>query len=229
MEASDNPVGESDSRLQDHVDWGYLLREYYELYRFLPAGGSSKIRSHQRAVREAINKVQRSNPPMFFARPETKPVVAHLARALDEGLGERYSAFIRAIRTVSGGLSWQYGYDRMPRGLAEKYAYAEIAGPMGPVVTDRIILGLVLFAPGTTYPAHSHAGISESYVCLSGSVSENDHGVFAPGSLIFNPPDHSHRITVSALEPALLVYSWQGPRENLAGQKMKFSRARPNG
>ena len=48
-------------RLKDCPEWYYLLRDYYELYRRLSAGGSAKIRSHQRMVREQINKVINAN------------------------------------------------------------------------------------------------------------------------------------------------------------------------
>jgi dimethylpropiothetin dethiomethylase len=132
---------------------------------------------------------------------------------------------MRALDAVSGALDWQYGYEKVPKGLHGKFAYAEIAGPNGPVETPEVILGLVLFAPGCTYPAHAHDGITESYICLSGAVSENHQGVWAPGSLILNPPHAMHRITVSDREPSLLAYAWMGPREKLAGQKLVFSRA----
>jgi hypothetical protein len=36
----------TEARLSDNPDWGYLLREFYELYRFLPSGGSVPIRAH---------------------------------------------------------------------------------------------------------------------------------------------------------------------------------------
>ena len=55
-------------------------------------------------------------------------------------------------------------------------------------------------------------------------MSENHHGVYAPGSLIFNPPGHLHRITVSDREPSLLAYAWMGPQDKLRDQKMVFSR-----
>lgn len=214
----------TEARLSDRPDWGYLLREYYELYRFLSSGGSPRIRAHQRAVREAVNRVMRANAELRFREPAWKPVTAHLARALAEGKLERHAAVIRALEAVSPALDWQYGYDRVPRGLERKFAYAEIAGPNGPVLTDKVILGVVLFAPGCTYPAHAHDGIEESYVCLSGAVSENHQGVFSPGSLILNPPGSTHRITVSDREPSLLAYAWIGPEERLANQKMVFSR-----
>ncbi|MEL6481956.1 MAG: dimethylsulfonioproprionate lyase family protein, partial [Pseudomonadota bacterium] len=100
--------------------------------------------------------------------------------------------------------------------------WAELAGPQGPVATDEVIIGLVLFAPGCTYPSHAHTGITESYYVLSGSVSQNDDGVFAPGSMLFNPPGRRHRITVGQRDPALLAYAWVGTKNELADQKLSF-------
>jgi dimethylpropiothetin dethiomethylase len=211
-------------RLQDRPDWAYLLRDFYDLYRSLSAGGSATIRSHQRLVRETISRVIKSNAEVRETEGLAKPVTAHLQRALDEGRQERHAPLIRAIETIRHHLVWQYGYEKVPRALERSYAYAELAGPTGPVVTDEVILGLVLFAPGCTYPAHAHDGITESYICLSGAVSENDQGVYAPGSLIFNPPGQVHRITVTDHKPSLLCYAWEGPRDKLANQKMVFSR-----
>lgn len=215
-----------DRRLKDMPDWGYLLREYYELYRFLSSGGSDRIRNHQRSVREAISKIIKSNPEVRFDSPAQKPVTAHLNRAINEGKLERTAPLIRSIDAIQEHLVWQYGYEKVPKGLEKTYAFAEICGPNGPILTDQLILGLVLFAPGCVYPAHAHKGISESYICLSGSVSENHQGVYAPGSLIFNPPEHMHRITVSNQEPALLCWAWAGPTDVLCSQKMVFSRSR---
>ena len=212
------------AHLGDHPDWQYLLREYYELYRFLSSGGSAPIRTHQRAVREEISRLIRANPAVAPGPPADKPVTAHLRRALDQGLSGPAAPLIRTLMALKGHLSWQYGYEKLPRGLERNFAFAEIAGASGPVVSRSVILGLVLFAPGCTYPAHAHAGITESYVCLSGAVSENHQGVYAPGSLIFNPPGMVHRITASDREPSLLAYAWMGTPEQLAGQKMVFSR-----
>ncbi|MGY6412252.1 MAG: dimethylsulfonioproprionate lyase family protein [Alkalilacustris sp.] len=212
------------AHLKDHPDWHYLLREYYELYRFLSSGGSAPIRTHQRAVREEIGRLIRTNPPVALTAPSDKPVTAHLRRALDQGLNGPAAPLIRTLMALRGHLNWQYGYEKLPRGLERNYAFAEVAGTSGPVVSGSVILGLVLFAPGCTYPAHAHDGITESYVCLSGAVSENHQGVYAPGSLIFNPPGMVHRITASDREPSLLAYAWIGTPERLAGQKMVFSR-----
>jgi dimethylpropiothetin dethiomethylase len=44
--------------------------------------------------------------------------------------------------------------------------------------------------------------------------------------MIFNPPEHLHRITVGDREPALLVYAWLGDPTALHDQKMVFTRAK---
>jgi dimethylpropiothetin dethiomethylase len=213
-------------RLSDMPDWGYLLQEFAELYRRGKAGGSARIRTHQRAVREAIARTLAANPPIIVREAVQKPVTAHLKRAFDQGRREVTQSVIRAIESITPELAWLYGYEKVPPGLGKKYAYAEFAGPHGPVVTPEVILGVVLFGPRCTYPAHAHQGLTESYYTLSGAVSENDEGVYAPGSLIFNPPGRMHRITVGDTEPSLLAYAWHGPADKLAGQKMSFKRAR---
>ncbi|MEM6712778.1 MAG: dimethylsulfonioproprionate lyase family protein [Pseudomonadota bacterium] len=230
LELPDNPIAtpehdqEMNIRLSDAPNWIYLLREFYEIYRYLSPAGSNQIRSHQRAVREAISRLMASNAIIKPGTGITKPVTGHLRRAIDEGLMERHANFLRCIDAISDSIDWQYGYEKVPRGLKDKFAYAEFSGPFGPVISQEVILGIVLFAPNCTYPAHAHDGITESYFCLSGAVSENHQGVYAPGSLIFNPSGHRHRITVSNREPALMAYAWVGPKEKLSDQKMMFSR-----
>jgi dimethylpropiothetin dethiomethylase len=130
---------------------------------------------------------------------------------------------VRSFVRVSSQLTWKYGYERMRPGLARKYAYAELMGPGGPVISNNLILGVVLFAPKCTYPEHSHDGISESYICLSGSISDSNYSVFNPGSLLFNPPRRAHRMTTGDFEPTLLAYAWTGEPDKLAHQKMDFS------
>lgn len=217
---------QTDPTLRDMPNWRYLLQEYDELYRYLPAGGSDRIKSHQRKVREAISRLLKNNAKINLQPRAEKPVTAHLRRALDEGRQGVLAPVVRAFDALDSALSWQYGYEKVPKGLANSYAYAELAGLNGPIISDEIILGVVLFAPGCTYPAHAHKGITESYVCLSGAVSENHQGVYVPGSMIFNPPDHLHRITVGDREPALLAYAWIGDKADLHEQKMVFTRTR---
>lgn len=212
--------------LNDRPDWRFLLREIEALYRLGSAGGSKAIRSHRRRVRESISRLIEADAAIEPRPPEDKPVTAYLSRALD--LGERgvVGSLCRALSRVSTELSWEYGYERMPPALARKYAYCEILGPKGPVMSDALILGFVLFAPRTTYPQHSHKGIEESYISISGAWSENDAAVFAPGSLTLNRPGDEHRITTGDREPCLLAYAWIGEPDMLAAPGMKLSATR---
>ncbi|KFE36750.1 hypothetical protein DW2_01290 [Thioclava atlantica] len=132
----------------------------------------------------------------------------------------------RALSRVSAQLSWEYGYEKVPKTLARKYAYCEVLGPRGPVRAERLVLGFVLFAPRTTYPQHSHKEIEESYISVAGDWSENDTAVHAPGSLILNRPEHEHRITTADLDPCLLAYAWIGPEDRLSAPGMKLSSTR---
>lgn len=206
--------------------WTYLLRDYLELYRSGSAGGSAKIRSHQHLVSRKLARILAKDLAFTEVAPTELPVCIHLQRAFDNAEKHPTAMIAKSVRAMRRFLKWQYGYEKMPKGLEKKYAYAEVLGPSGAVYCDELILGLVLFAPKTTYPAHSHKGITESYICLSGSISENDVGVYSPGSLILNPPGQMHRITTADREPCLLAYAWSGSREDLAGQKMVFSRPR---
>ncbi len=220
------PAAEITPRLQDCPDWLYLLREFDSLYRHGSSGGSRLIRAHRKRVRDTLSHVIETNPEIALRAPETKPVTAHLPRALD--LGERgvMAGMSRALSRVIQHLTWEYGYEKVPKSLAQKYAYCEILGSRGPVRSERLVLGFVLFAPKTTYPQHSHNEIEESYISVSGAWSENDAAVHAPGSLILNRPDHEHRITTADLDPCLLAYAWIGPEARLNAPEMKFSSRR---
>lgn len=213
-------------RLFDCPDWLYLLRDFDTLYRHGSAGGSRLIRAHRKRVRETLSQVIDANPELIHRPPETRPVTAHLPRALDLGERGAVGAMARSLSRVTGALSWEYGYERVPKALAGKYAYCEVLGPRGPVGCDRLVLGFVLLAPRTTYPQHSHSGIEESYISVAGAWSENDTAVHAPGSLILNRPEHEHRITTADLDPCLLAYAWVGAPDRLLAPGMKFASQR---
>ncbi|HDZ71475.1 MAG TPA: hypothetical protein ENH55_01465 [Aurantimonas coralicida] len=120
-------------------------------------------------------------------------------------------------------------YIRTPIGrfagaLASVRCRCELLGPQGPVRPDSLIIGLVLFAPNTIYPQHSHHEIEESYVSVSGAWSENDVAVYAPGSSIWNRSGHGHRMTVGGFDACLLTCAWLGPAERLAAPEMRFSK-----
>ncbi len=212
--------------LRDAPDWYYLLREFEALYRHGSAGGSEPIRSHRAKVRNALSQILAANPAILPRPPAQKPVTAHFARTLDLGERGAMQGMARALREVRDRLHWEYGYEKMPKALARKYAYCEVLGPQGPVRSETLILGFVLFAPATTYPQHSHSGIEESYISIAGGWSENDTAVYAPGSLILNRPQHEHRITTGEQDPCLLAYAWIGDQTKLAQPGMKLTATR---
>lgn len=212
--------------LNDSPSWVYLLREFEKHYRLGSDGGSRAIRAHRKKVRETLTTVIEANPAIAPQEPATRPVTAHLPRALDLGKDGPLSGIVRAFERVSDRLHWEFGYDKVPRGLEKKYAYCEIAGPKGPVRSDRLILGFVLFSPNATYPQHSHRDIEESYVSVAGAWSENETAVHAPGSLVLNLPGHEHRITTGRFDPVLLAYAWVGPDDRLSTPGMRFSYSR---
>jgi dimethylpropiothetin dethiomethylase len=226
MSETRDPLPDQVLRLHDCPSWLYLLREFDTLYRNGSAGGSRLIRSHRKRVRDVLAAVIDGKPEVS-SRPATfKPVTSHLSRAID--LGERgpMHGMARALSRVRDQLSWEYGYEKVPKALAHKYAYCEVLGPRGPVRAEQLVLGFVLFAPHTTYPQHSHKEIEESYISISGAWSENDAAVHAPGSLILNRPEQEHRITTGELDPCLLAYAWIGSEERLASPGMKLSSTR---
>lgn len=213
-------------RLRDEPDWLYLLREFDTLYRHGSAGGSVVIRGHRKRVRDRLSATMARNPDIDARAPDVKPVCAHFNRALDLGERGAMQGMARALREVRDRLTWEYGYEKLPRALAQKYAYCEVLGPKGPVQSDGLILGFVLFAPNTTYPQHHHQDIEESYISVSGAWSENNSAVYAPGSLILNRSGDEHRITTGDRDPCLLAYAWVGPQERLAAPGMKLSGGR---
>lgn len=120
------------------------------------------------------------------------------------------------MSNLSDHVNWQY--------VLREYWTLYRFGPAGPAISERLILGVVLLGPRCTYPEHSHDGITESYICLSGTVSGNQSSVCAPGSLLLNQPDQAHRLTTGDFEPTLLAYAWLGTPDKLTHQKMNFSR-----
>lgn len=222
----DLPHPGAPARLIDAPNWLYLLREFDTLYRHGSAGGSAVIRGHRKRVRDRLSSVMVRNPEVLERQAQVKPVCAHFNRALDLGERGAMQGMARALREVRSDLTWEYGYEKLPRALAQKYAYCEVLGPNGPVQAGGLILGFVLFAPNTTYPQHHHLEIEESYISVAGAWSENNSAVYAPGSLILNRSGDEHRITTGERDPCLLAYAWVGPEERLAAPGMKLSGGR---
>ena len=89
-------TGDDVQKLSSLVDWHYLLREFWNVYRFSSAGGSKTIRSHQRQVRNAISSEVERDPEVVAREPTRLPVCDWLGRAIDQGLLERTAPLVRA-------------------------------------------------------------------------------------------------------------------------------------
>lgn len=210
------------ARLSEKPDWTYLLGEIETVYGYGSAGGSEIISAHRQRVREALRGVVEADAPMLPRPGDPLPVLAHFGRALDRGVEGPLTGMIRALGRLADELPWQFGYEDVPEKLTRDLGWCELLGPRGPVRSDELILGLVLLAPHTSYPQHSHDEIEESYLSLSGEWSENDAAVYAPGSLILNRSDEQHRITVGHPGPCLLLFAWVGLPERLRDPHTSF-------
>ncbi len=160
--------GTAVDRLSDAPDWLYLLQAFDTVYRLGSDGGSKLIRGHKERVREALADIIRADPPLLKREASTKPVTAHLPRALDLGRGGALADMSGVLSRCENQLTWEYGYAHVPPALARNYAYCEILGPQGPIQSDRLILGFVLFAPGTVYPEHNTRGSKRATCPLPG-------------------------------------------------------------
>ena len=216
----------STQRLSDEPDWTYLLDEIDSVYRYGSAGGSEVIEEHRRTVRDRLHAVVETDAPLVRRTGDPLPVLLHLGRAVDRGADGPLSGMTRALARVTDSLPWEITYRNVPEKLTRDLGYCELVGPRGPVRSEDLILGLVLLAPHTTYPQHSHEDIEESYVTVSGAWSENDAAVYGPGSLIFNQTNEEHRITVGHSGPCLLVYAWVSSAERLADPHTQFGGVR---
>ena len=137
-----------DIRLIDVPDWKYVFQEIDQVYRLGSAGGSSVIRSHQRRVRETISKIVKSNPYYTPRQPENNPVSAHWGRALDLADSGPLANLSRVLYRVESQLTWEYGYQKVPRELAKRYAYCEMVGPQGADSSRGVDSGIAALRSG---------------------------------------------------------------------------------
>ena len=89
-------------RLKEYPEWLYLLQEFDALYRHGSAGGSPAIRGHRKRVRDRLSAAVASNAEIVARPCDTKPVIAHLPRALDLGERAAMQGMARALREVQG-------------------------------------------------------------------------------------------------------------------------------
>lgn len=201
--------------------WYRLLAGFYSGYENISSGGNNTIKQHKAKILQRLQNYTH-HVDLELVKPEQKPVCKYLTEAIKNGMETWYLPILPAIGHMKKNLKWQYGYNHLPGNLREKYAYTEIIGPRGPFISKDLILGLVLMAPSAEYPKHRHAGIEESYLCLSGQVAFNDTGVFSTNTIIYVPPGLPYQLTTDNTEPALLAYAWIADPETLVNATMEW-------
>lgn len=203
------------ARLSGDAGWSALVGAFGQAWGRCPDGGSAPIRAHLDDVTGRIAALRMADPALSARAPARVPVAGALPAALAAGRRGAEAGLAAALAGVAARLTWEWGYAEMPEALAQSYGYCEAVGPRGPVPAEGLILGFVLFAPGTFYPPHAHQGIHESYLSVAGTWAQNDGGVQRPGSLVFNPPGTRHSITTGRESPCLLAYAWTGDSARL--------------
>lgn len=145
-------------------------------------------------------------------RPTSHPVTAHLPEVLARA-EQRVPELAEALRPIASALPWRYGY--APRadapGLESAMAWAELIGPLAPIVSHEVCFGLTLIGPRSFYPPHRHPAI-ELYRILVGEplwTVATSTSAQSPGALIFHDRDVVHAMRTGDA-PLLAIYSWTG-------------------
>ncbi len=139
------------------------------------------------------------------------PVIRWLPAARD-GAPPFSAAFVRALLAAAPTLAWRRTYTVAEVGAAflDGYGWSELVGLSGPVPAQRLACGVLLLAPGVTYPPHHHEA-DEIYVPLSGTAEWRQGAqpweLRAPGSVIHHAPNQSHAMRTGAT-PLLALYLW---------------------
>lgn len=204
----------NDHTVIDKSLWLQLLISYYQLFCNNTGGFyaiSEKSMPHDEFVLAELSKAIHE---MEIKPRETidKPVTDYLQTALSNA--QNSSKFdirelANSIERLSSQLTWEYGYQVMPKDLYENYAYVEVLGSKGPILSNQLVLGLLLLSPDFRYPEHYHVDISESYICLSGKCEINN-SLLNPGDYFYNSPNNIHYIASDSDSPSLLAYAWTG-------------------
>ena len=126
-------MSQLETRSNNVLDWKCVFQEIDQVYRLGAAGGNSMIRSNQRSVQGAMSKITRSNPYYTPRQPENKPVSDHWGRVLDLADSCPLANLSRVLYRVESQLTWEYGYQKVSRGLAAMPACSRMMGPQRPI------------------------------------------------------------------------------------------------
>src|SRR6056297_3057092 len=208
---------------KDHKNtWYRLMAGLYLTFETVYPAGSDPMMRHLGKVNAGFKKVINHPQLQQYRKPQKLPVVRYLKKTLQMGMYFNESPLYHTIGLMDHHLTWEYGYEQMPDKLADNYAFTEIIGPRGPVLSNQLIVGMVLLGPSCRYPSHRHPNLEESYVCMAGYVNINDLTVLTANSYVMIPENQSHWLSTEAEIPALLVYAWTGDPYDLAHYRMEM-------
>lgn len=124
----------------------------------------------------------------------------------------------RPLASLGPALRWTQNpnYRRQPPApdFLWRYAYAQFAGPRAAptlIETEALAFGVLMLAPGTLYPAHSHPA-EEIYLPLAPARwrrGREDWRERPGGDLVHHPPNRLHA-TEAGRAPLLALYFWLG-------------------
>lgn len=123
-------------------------------------------------------------------------------------------AVLAEVQRLAGGLAWRQTYGAADFGadFLRGYGWSEFIGLRGPVPSERIACGVLLLAPGITYPAHAHAA-EEVYLPIAGVAAwQKGDAAFADvpvGQAIHHPAWMPHAMQTKDQALAAL-YLWRG-------------------
>jgi Dimethlysulfonioproprionate lyase len=120
---------------------------------------------------------------------------------------------VAAVHRAAPSLAWRQTYTANDVGGAflDNYAWSEIFGGHGPLVSTRIACGFLILGPSTHYPRHRHEA-EEMYLPLSGTAAWQQGDAAwrdrPPGTLIHHASDEPHAMRTGG-NPLLALYLWR--------------------
>lgn len=141
----------------------------------------------------------------------TLPVCDWIARLQ---AGTDSVAVVAALQQIAADLAWRqtYGASDFGADFLSGYGWSEFIGLRGPVPSTRIACGVLLLAPGISYPSHAHAA-EEVYLPISGVAEwqkgEGDFAAVPVGQAIHHPSWTPHAMRTGD-QPLAALYLWRG-------------------
>jgi hypothetical protein len=172
-------------------------------------GVDASVTAEIRRVDLLLTRVTGQSAPL---QPTHHPLARHLPAVLDH---TRRTApnVAAALGPIAERLPWRYGY--APRGdtpdLDSAMGWAELVGPVAPIVSREVCFGLTLIGPHTHYPPHRHPA-TELYRIVVGHphwTVDATTSVRGPGTAILHESNVVHAMRTED-EPLLAIYSWTG-------------------